>query len=180
MILVTREAATHSCGRLLRTLPIGITLLFMLQGTVVTLGAEFMGRVPRQPREYKVVGQWMSENLEPGIILTRKPQVGFYASMPTTGPAPGDTPLSLLDRAKLSGARYLVVDERYTANEVPQLRALLDPAQAPPFLRPIRKDLSPYPAARVAIYEIVDPSLHYADPTDYSTPKSYAGPEKDR
>ena len=139
-----------------------------------------MVRVPRQPREYKIVGQWMNENLEPGIILTRKPQVGFYAGMPTTGPAPGETPLSLLDRAKLSGARYLVVDERYTANEVPQLRALLDAAQAPPFLRPIRNDLSPYPAARVAIYEIVDPSLQYADPANYSAPRSYAGPETDR
>lgn len=180
LILVTRQAATLPRGRLLRVLPIGVTLLLMLQGTVVTLGAEFTGRVPRQPREYKVAGQWMRDNTEPGIILTRKPQIGFYAHMPTTGPAATDTPGTLLDRAKESGARYLVIDERYTAQDIPALAALLDPANAPRFLRPLRDDLSPYPDARIIIYEIADPSLEYTDPASYGGPRSYAGPETNR
>jgi len=55
------------------------------------------------------------------------------------------------------GARYLVVDERHSVAIVPALRALLDPAKAPSSLRLVRADLSPYPDARVVIYEFVQP-----------------------
>lgn len=180
LVLVTRQASALPYGAALRLLPIGVAMLLMLQGTVVTLGAEFTGRIPRQPREYKYAGEWMRDNLEPGIILTRKPQVGFYADMPTTGPAATDTLDTLLDRAKNSGARYLVIDERYTARDIPALAPLLEPRDLPGFLRPLRADLSPYPEARIAIYEIVHPTLTYTDPATYGGPRSYAGPEKDR
>ena len=180
LVLVTQQVASFPHGRMLRMLPTGIALLFMLQGTVVTLGAEFTGRVPRQPREYKIAGQWMKDHLAPGIILTRKPQVGFYAGMPTAGPAATDTPDTLIARAKNSGARYLVIDERYTAKDAPALAELLDPTRAPEFLHLLRADLSPYPGARIAIYEMVDPSLEYADPATHGGPRSYAGPEQGR
>jgi hypothetical protein len=38
---------------------------------------------------------------------------------------------------------------------IPSLEALLDPANAPDGLRLLKADLSPYPAARIVIYEVV-------------------------
>ena len=76
--------------------------------------------------------------------------------METTGPAAEDTVDTAIARAREAGARYFVVDERYTAQMAPGLRPLLNPDNAPPPLRLIRADLSPYPQGRVVVYEIVD------------------------
>ncbi len=136
-------------------LPLAFALFLFLMGTFQALLPEYRG-TPRLPREYKIAGMWMKEQLPPGLILTRKPQIGFYAGMPTTGPAVDDTVTSLVDRARRTGARYVVIDERYTTALSPGLKALLDPRHAPETFRCIRDDLSPYPNARVVIYEVVD------------------------
>lgn len=158
MVIVTRQAANLRWGRVLRPLPVTALVMTMAFGTAVTLASEHLGRRPRQPREYKVAGHWMKANLEPGLILTRKPQVGYYANMPTTGPALDDTVETAVARAREVGARYVVVDERYTAQIIPPLEALLDPAQAPPDLRPLHELVPDYPEARVLIYEVAGPS----------------------
>jgi len=153
MDLTAREAASAGRGRLVTSLPVLAIVVSMLLATATTLGAEHLGRRPRQPREYKAAGLWMRENLTPGLVFTRKPQVGFYAGMPSTGPDLEDTQDEALTRAREAGARYVVVDERYTAPTVPGLRGLLDPASAPPGLRHLRTfDL--YPEARVVVYAV--------------------------
>ena len=154
MAIVSDSAANAVRYRAVRHLPVVALVLLMALGTSVALLPEYMGRTPRVPREYKIAGQWMKDNLEPGLIFTRKPQVGFYAEMRSTGPLPTDSVEEAIARAREAGARYFVVDERYTAQMAPGLAPLLDPAQAPPELRLLKEGLSPYPDAGIVIYEL--------------------------
>ena len=139
-------------GTVLRYIPAAVALGFMLIGMVTTLGAEHVGRRPREPYEYKIAGQWMKTHLEPGLIFTRKPQVGFYANMPSTGPAMDDTLEVAIARAQEANAQYLVIDERYG---LASMTPLLDPAAAPPALKHL-ESFDTYPDARVVIYQLVD------------------------
>jgi 4-amino-4-deoxy-L-arabinose transferase-like glycosyltransferase len=152
IVLVGRQAAGTRPS--LKHAPIAVLIATMLFGTTVTLVSEYTGRVPREPREYKIAGQWMRDNLDPGLIFTRKPQIGFYADMPTTGPEPSESLNQAIARARDSGAEYVVIDERYTAQMAPALQPLLDPANAPAALELIRADLSPYDKARIVIYRL--------------------------
>ena len=156
LAIVTQEVALSSSFRRWRHVPVAGMASLMLLGTVLTVAPEYMGRVPLEPREYKFAGQWMRANVEPGLIITRKPQVGFYADMPTLGPAPTDSVQDVIEQGRQAGAKYLVVDERYTAQITPALKALLDPDNAPPELRLLRADLSPYPQARLVVYAFRD------------------------
>lgn len=143
-------------GRWMRHVPVAALVALMLLGFAANVIPPLLGRMSYQPVEYKLAGRWMKENLEPGLILCRKPQVGFYAGMQSTGPDPGDTLDAILERAKQTGARYLVIDERYSTQMIPALRPLLDPANAPPELRLLQSDLSPFPQARIIIYEFAE------------------------
>lgn len=156
IVLVSAHLRERRHSRLLVHAPIAALLGFFLLHGVLTVGAEHLGRRPREPREYKAAGQWMAKNLEPGLIFTRKPQVGYYADMPSTGPAPDDTLEEALARARKAGARYLVVDERYTAAMVPALRPLLDRENAPDTLEPL-KSFDQYPQSRVVVYALRAP-----------------------
>jgi 4-amino-4-deoxy-L-arabinose transferase-like glycosyltransferase len=148
MALVSAAAARMRYGAVLRALP-GVALVtFMVAGAAVTVASEHLGRLPREPREYKMAGQWMAENLEPGLVFTRKPQVGYYAGMPSTGPMLEDSLAEALARAHATGARYMVVDERYAPGA---LRPLLEPENAPEELR-LLHDIEPFSGGRVVIY----------------------------
>lgn len=152
MVQVARDAAgVYRWGRWLRPLPVAALVVSMLVGAAITLGSEHLGRRPRQPREYKTAGLWMREHLEPGLVFTRKPQVAFYAGMPSTGPVEEDSLEQALERARAAGARYVVVDERYG---VAGMRPLLEPGNAPGRLRWV-KTFAPYPESRVVVYEMV-------------------------
>ena len=155
MALVGLRAAGLPRHRWLRFVPVVGMVAMMLAGAVVAVVPSHLGGLPKMPYEYKIAGRWMKENLPEGLILTRKPQVGFYAEMPTSGPAPDDDPEGLVERARRIQARYVVLDERYTAKLAPNLAPLLDPACAPDGLRLIRDDLSPYPGGRIVVYEVV-------------------------
>ena len=156
MAIVACKAEDMPKHQWLKWAPIAGALFIMLSHTGVTVLSEYVGRLPREPREYKIAGQWMKENLEPALLLCRKPEIGFYADMETTGPAPDDSVESVIERARAVGARYLIVDERYTIQIAPGLKPLLDPANAPPSLRLLSADLSPYEQGRVVIYEVLD------------------------
>ena len=112
MVLVARRATALPYGRWLRPLPVLAIIASMLLSAAATLSAEHLGRRPREPREYKAAGLWMREHLEPGLVFTRKPQLAYYANMPSTGPAQNDSLSDALERARAAGARYFVVDER--------------------------------------------------------------------
>lgn len=140
-------------GPRLRVLPLAALLGFFLLHTAITIGSEHLGRRPREPREYKEAGRWMAEHLEPGLIFTRKPQVGFYAKMPSTGPALEESLTQAIERARAAKARYVVIDERYTAAMAPGLAPLLDPAHAPAGLVH-RVTFNTWPDSRVVIYSL--------------------------
>lgn len=142
--------------QLLRPVPAASIVTLMTAGLTMNVLPPMLGRMSYKPLEYKIAGQWMREHLDPGIVFSRKPQVGYYARMRTTGPAPDDTLDVVRQRMIDAGARYLVVDERYSTEMIPALRPLLEPANAPAWLRVIRADLSPYPQARLVIYELAD------------------------
>lgn len=145
-------SATH-CPRippaLLRALPALALIAFFSLGATRTLAGEYLSPRPRQPVEYREAGRWMRENLEPGLIFTRKPQVAFYANMPSTGPLDNDTFDEAMARAREAGARYLVVDERYAP---PALQPLLH-SPTPPGLTLLHRVDTPA-RARVAIFAL--------------------------
>ena len=156
IVVVGQWAGESSARPYLRAAPAGALVALMGFQALVTLGAERVpGRVPREPREYKAVGEWMASNLEAGLIMTRKPQVGYYAGMESSGPRLDDSLEDMLVMAQSGSFRYLVVDERHGTKMAPALGPLLDPANAPSELRLLRADLSPYPQARVVVYEFV-------------------------
>lgn len=154
MAIVGEQAAGLPWGRWLRTLPVAALVSSMALGNAVGVAAAYLSDTPPQPQEYKAAGEWMREHLEPGLVFTRKPQVGYYAGMPSTGPALDDALEQAIARAKEAGARYLVVDERYTAKMAPGLAPLLDPANAPPRDLRLLKIFSEYEKARIVIYDI--------------------------
>ena len=154
--VVGQWAGERSARPSLRAAPAGVLVALMAFQALVTVGADRVpGRVPREPREYKAVGQWMRSNVEAGLIMTRKPQVGYYAGMESSGPRLDDSLEDIFVMARAGSFRYLVVDERHSARMVPALGPLLDPANAPSELRLLRANLSPYPQARVVVYEFV-------------------------
>lgn len=152
---VLARIASGSRRRSLRYAPATIIVLMMLAGMWPNIAPPMLGKKSYKPLEYKVAGQWMASNLEPGIILSRKPQVGYYAKMPTSGPAPDDTLDDIQKRVEDAGMRYVVVDERYSTQMIPALRPLLEPGNAPSWLRLLKADSSPYPDARIVIYAVV-------------------------
>ncbi|MBI1321436.1 MAG: hypothetical protein GC168_21135 [Candidatus Hydrogenedens sp.] len=153
MLRISAALEARPTGFVLRLAPQVLLILWMLFGTVVTIGSEHAGRRPRQPREYKEAGLWMREHLPPGLVFTRKPQVGYYAGMPSTGPLDTDSPEAALARAAEAGAAYLVVDERYAPAG---LRSLLD-AEAPPAGWEQVYESALYPEARMKVYQRATP-----------------------
>jgi hypothetical protein len=157
--VVARRAGASPRWSALRKAPAVLIVLMMIAGLVPNIVPPLLGRMSYKPLEYKIAGRWMNANLEPGLILSRKPQVGYYANMPTSGPAPEDTLEDIRWRIMDAGMRYAVVDERYSTQMVPALLPLLDPTNAPPWLRVLKADLSPYREARIVVYEVVKDAL---------------------
>lgn len=152
--MLAHLAGASARWRLLRVTPAIAIVLMMMLGLAQNILPPMLGRMSYKPLEYKIAGQWMKANLTPGLIMSRKPQVGYYAHMPTSGPAPEDTLEDIRERIIGAGMRYVVVDERYSTKMIPALVPLLDPSRAPRWLRLLKSDLSPYPDARVLIYEV--------------------------
>lgn len=154
MAITSETLCARNAKRVVVALPVIGMLLIACFHATIALGPGLLGRMPHEPREFRDAGRWMRDNLEPGLILARKPQIGFYAGMPTTGPASNDTPETLVERAQTSSARYVVIDERYTANIAPGLAPLLDPVNAPAQLTLKQMIDPPYDGGRVAIYAV--------------------------
>ena len=156
-IVMSASAMLVGDARRWAVLPIAGLLAWQALTTALTVLPEHLGRLPRMPHEYRIAGEWLRDNAEPGVIITRRTQIAFYAGMTATGPGETEPLPDLIARAQRLGARYLVVDERHGVAASPALRPLLDPANAPPSLRLLTADVSPYANGRVVIYEILPP-----------------------
>lgn len=153
--ILSTKAAASAQWRALRFAPVALIVATMSIGMYPNIVPPLLGEMSYKPLEYKIAGKWMRDNLEPGLIMSRKPQVGYYANMPTSGPAQDDTLEKIHERLLVSDFKYLVVDERYSTQMIPALEPLLDPANAPSWLRLLKADASPYKDARIVIYEVV-------------------------
>ncbi|MCC6794965.1 MAG: glycosyltransferase family 39 protein [Candidatus Hydrogenedentes bacterium] len=153
--VLAAKAAASVRWRALRFAPAALIVATMSIGMYPNIVPPLLGEMSYKPLEYKIAGKWMRDNLEPGLIMSRKPQVGYYANMATSGPAPDDTLEKIHQRLLESDFKYLVVDERYSTQMIPALKPLLDPANAPSWLRTLKADASPYKAAPIVIYEVV-------------------------
>ena len=138
-----------------------------------------LGAMPPTPVEYKTAGHWMRDNLEPGFIFSRKPQVGFYAEMPSMGPDISHTPEGLAEAAKDVGARYVVFDERYSAGILPALTPLLDDTFEHPHYTHLHT-VDVYPGTRVVIFELATPGLTYLTEDEFPEISSHMGPDEQR
>lgn len=154
MIVVGDTFRAAGYRRLVHAPVAGIVAL-MLIGTAATVGPERFGGLSREPREYRAAGEWLKEHMEPGLVITRKPQVGFYAGMRSTGPLPSHSVPRMIEWMRAIDGRYLVVDERYTVGMNPALRPLIDPENAPAEFRLLIDDLSEIDGARIVIYELL-------------------------
>lgn len=153
--ILAAKAAASARWRALRFAPAALIVATMSIGMYPNIVPPLLGQMSYKPLEYKIAGKWMRDNLDAGLIMSRKPQVGYYANMPTSGPAPDDTLEKIHERLLESDFKYLVVDERYSTQMIPALKPLLDPANAPSWLRLLKADASPYKHARIVIYEVV-------------------------
>lgn len=154
--IAAAQAAQLPKHRWLRHAPVLAMVALMSLGTAISLSAEYIKKMPSEPREFKIAGLWMKDNLEPGLIFTRKPQIAYYAQMPSTGPDLNDSLEEALQRAQTVKARYVVIDQRYTTTMVPSLTPLLDPKNAPKNLKHLQS-FTQYPKAHITIYELLPP-----------------------
>lgn len=106
------------------------------------------------PVEYKSAGEWMNANLPPdAMILTRKPEVAYYARR-MMRPLPNEDLTRILGYARAHKVQYLVVDDFFIATR-PQLRNLLGAGSMPPGLRLIHEAASPN-GRKIRVFRILD------------------------
>ena len=161
-------------------LPLICVLLTFMVGLAEPIARNVLGATPSTPVEYRAAGHWMQANLEPGLILCRKPLVGFYADMPTLGPDDFHTPETLVDLALEHGARYLVYDERYSSGIIPGLQPLFDTLVAHENYTLLNDDISPKEGTRIVIYQLTPPGIEYKKPEDITATSSHMGPDAKR
>ena len=166
--------------RWVRHLPFGVLAFTLVLGLSEPIAGQYLGSIPRTPVEYKTAGVWMKENLEPGFIFCRKPQVGYYADMPSIGPDVSHTPELLAEAAKEIGARYLVFDRRYSADILPALVPLLDTTIPHEHYRLVNGSFSDNPATQIVIYEFTTPGIEYLQEADFPKTSSHMGPDEKR
>ncbi|MFP6581110.1 MAG: glycosyltransferase family 39 protein [Candidatus Hydrogenedentota bacterium] len=166
--------------RWLRVVPATLVFLTFGIGLAEPLAAQYYGNMPRIALEYKVAGRWMEDHLEPGFILCRKPQVGFYANMASIGPDTTHTPDTLSELAKEIGARYLVFDARHSENILPALSLLLDENFSHPHYKLLNDTTSDREDTRVVIYQFITPGIEYMTPDEYPQMSSHYRPGQQR
>jgi 4-amino-4-deoxy-L-arabinose transferase-like glycosyltransferase len=109
-------------------LPLAAVLAFCLWVTPERLWADTRA----MPWSHVAAGLWLAGEAAPdAVIMTRHTEVGLYANRPSIA-CPNAEWEQVLAYGRRRGARYLVVDTWELTTLRPQLRALLDPAQAPP------------------------------------------------
>lgn len=177
---LTLRAALNQRFAWLKWVPILLVVCTMLLGTAAEIAADKMGEIPRTPKEYRLAGNWLKENGERGLIISRKPQIGFYANMPAIGPPADVTPETLVAYVKETGARYVALDERYSAALIPGLNSLLFDPHSDTNFKLLRDDVSPYPGAKVVLYEVIVPGIQYLPEDEFPTTRSHMGPDQKR
>jgi len=131
-------------------LPIGVLLLGMSSYSGVLIGK----KVNYAPYEYKIMGQWMKENIsdiENKIVMSRKLGVPFYGGARHEPLYYGEYP-GLITYARSKKVDYLVIDQWTIPKTRPQFAFLLKEDKKYPGLQLVH--LMRYKARKTILYEI--------------------------
>lgn len=132
-----------------------LVFISLLPEMLVPVVGSAVGSIPIEPIEYKQTGLWMKEHLPAGsIVMSRKPQAGWYAGMKTIGPPDLELP-QIFEYARSHKVDYLVVDERWTAKLAPHLKLLLDETKAPDELKLVYKQ-DDVAGIKILVYELLE------------------------
>ncbi len=113
-------------------LPLGILLFAMSSYSGVLIGK----KLSYAPYEYKIVGEWMKDNvddIENKTVMSRKAGVPFYAEARHEPLYYGEYP-GLIEYAKSKKVDYLVIDEWTIPRTRPQFAFLLEEGKKHPGL----------------------------------------------
>lgn len=127
-----------TCGnrafaKIVAYLPIGLLLLGMSSYSGVLIGK----KLSYAPYEYKIMGQWMKENIneiENKIVMSRKAGVPFYAGARHEPLYYGEYP-GLIEYAKSRKVDYLAIDQWTIPKTRPQFAFLLKESKKHPGLQ---------------------------------------------
>lgn len=117
---------------------------FVLVFTLVSTGSFFPGiykthlKHKDKPLEHKRAGLWIRENRPDSVIMSRKPQIAFYAEGKYVVLPFASYP-DIMKFAKKRGVKIIVVDERYILSTRPQMTHLLTETEVPAGLELIYK-----------------------------------------
>ncbi|TET73913.1 MAG: glycosyltransferase family 39 protein [Candidatus Aminicenantes bacterium] len=130
--------------------PMGLLLLGMSSYSGVLIGK----KMSYAPYEYKIMGQWMKENIndiENKIVMSRKVGVPFYAEAGHEPLYYGEYP-GLIEYAKSREVDYLLIDQWTIPKTRPQLTFLLEEDKKHPGLQLVH--LIRYEGRKTILYEI--------------------------
>jgi hypothetical protein len=114
-----------------------------LQQTITTDSSLFI--------EHKKAGLQLRNMIsQDSLIMSRKPWIAYYAGIRSVLLPYADFN-RVMAFANHSGVNLIVIDENFIRDERPQLAFLLDPKQAPAYLKPIYLS-PPYAQERIIIY----------------------------
>jgi len=137
-------------AKILVYLPMGVLLLGMSSYSGVLIAK----KMSYAPYEYKIMGQWMKENIddiENKIVMSRKLGVPFYGGARHEPLYYGEYP-GLIEYAKSRRVDYLVIDQWIIPKTRPQFAFLLKEDQEHPGLQFVH--LTRYKDRKTILYQI--------------------------
>lgn len=146
---------TSACGhrafaKIVVYLPVGLLVLGMSSYSAVLIGR----KLGYAPYEYKIMGQWMKENIsdiEKKTVMSRKVGVAFYAGARHEPLYYGEYP-GLIKYAKSRKVGYLVIDQWTIPKTRPQFAFLLEEDKKHPGLQLVH--LMRYEDRKTILYQI--------------------------
>ena len=125
---------------------------------IVGMGSSSIFLIPKKndlvPYEYKIMGQWMKENIEDienRLVMSRKLAVPFYAGARSQPVYYGEYP-GLIEYAKSRKVDYLVIDDWIIPKTRPQFAFLLEENKNHPGLKLVH--IVMYKGRKAILYEI--------------------------
>ncbi len=153
-----------------------VGLLFALPLVALLVAKPVRSKMLAQyPVEYKAAGEWMDENLPPdAMILTRKPEVSYYARRPMH-PLPNEDLPAVVNYARHQGIDYFVIDEFFIATR-PQLAFLLEEESFPENIRLLHEERAPN-GRKIRIFEVLDEASPPEPEGNGAVPRGPGAPE---
>lgn len=129
-----------------------VVCIFLLMASLLPGIYKIHFKEKDEPLEQKRAGLWLKENKPNSVVMSRKPQISFYAEGKYLV-LPFASYRDIMEFARVKNAKIMVVDERYIPSTRPELINLLREIEVPKELRLIYKDEEIH-GAKLLLYEI--------------------------